>query len=202
MNKVILIGIIMAMNLAGTAFAADEMVTMDGKNVLLTLVEPKNDVKLHSKDLSNGIFIRVSDSLSPSGGSELPNAGALVKEIFVVHGFKVVDKAEDASVAIQFSSIGGAFKMASANNQAEHGSISADKVVGTVVVGAVGGGAGVLGAVASLFIQTDERTSLLGFVSTKPVHKKPNLVMSSDDNNYNATIISVPTLIEQKQLVG
>jgi hypothetical protein len=139
--------------------------------------------------MPSGIFIRVSDNSFPVNGASLPNAEALAKAIFVKHGFKVADKAEDASVAVQFGSVGGSFRLTSANNQVEHGSISADKVVGTVVVGAVGGGAGVLGAVASLFIQTDERTSLIGFVSIKPEHKGPNFIMSAEKNDHGANLL-------------
>jgi hypothetical protein len=192
MKKLFLsVAAMIAINMSGPALAADEMVTMDGKNILLTLVEAKGnlDGKLHSKDLPNGIFVRVSDNSFPVNGASLPNAEALVKAIFVAHGFKVVDKAEGASVAVQFGSVGGSFNLVSANNQAEHGSVSSDKVVGTIVVAAVGGGAGVLGAVASLFIQTDERTSLMGFVSIKPEYKGPNFLMSSEKNDHGANLL-------------
>lgn len=168
----------MAMSLAGAASAADEAVMVDGKPILVTSVDTGgNQVKYHSKDYQNGIFIRVSDDPNTFGGNEMLNAEALAKAIFVNHGFNVVDKVQDADISIQFGTDAfGSFKMANADTKAAHSNLPS---VGKVSVGigaaaasfASGGIAGGIGYIAGSFIQTDERTTFSGLVSKKPESK-------------------------------
>lgn len=152
--------------------SAEDAVMVDGKKILITenLNPPLSMGRfLHSKDLPNGIFIRASNSGDWNRYDDLPNAVAIIRELFVANGFKVADKQEDASLTINFVP-NGSMSMIAANDKAAHsnlpGTTKVISSIGAIAAGvATGGVAAGMGYIAGAFIPTDEHTNLTGFIS-------------------------------------
>lgn len=173
MKKLVLaVGVVMGL-LAGMAMA-EEMFVVDGKKILVTSDLHQAELLIHSKDFPKGIFIRATTGGGvPMGGGTLLNAGKIIKERFESKGFKVVEKFEDADIAIQFSSMGGNMNIVKANNNAAHSimpdsgklAANAGALAGAVMSGGVFAG---VGYIAGAFIPTDESAFLTATVSKKP----------------------------------
>ena len=156
---------LMAMVFSVAAYAKDEPITIDGKHILVTDVSKSGygNGQLHSADFKNGVYI-VAGSLD----QRFPNAEKAIAESFKAKGLPVVDKLEDAGVAIVFNTM-LSLDLAKADQAAKY---SAMPNAGQVVSGAgglagaamnsagriAGGGAtGVVGYLAGALFETDSK---------------------------------------------
>jgi hypothetical protein len=165
-------------------FTGDKVVEYDGKKIVITDVGVMGglDKPIHSNEVPDGIFVRASAAEgTPVNGASLQYAEKLIKERFVIRGFKISEQAESASISIQFGSTQNAkFSMAGANNIAEQSDLNKTKLVsgGLLMIGR--GSAGVVGGLANILVKSDEKVYFMGLVSEKPKYSKPNYLVSSN----------------------
>lgn len=180
MIKTVLVGVfgvVLSMNV----FAADEIrgVDINGKKISISKEKQHGDeIALHSKDLKDGIYVLAITN--HFGNPGYTNATRIIRERFAANGFKVVDKAEGASIGIRFMTIGD-LGMDDAD-KAGSGSATSGEKLGNRVAAFVGGGVGSLGWIFS----SDSHSTIAGFVTLKPVDEKLNKSASTDkDPEFN-----------------
>jgi len=166
---------------------------IDGNKILVTDVDSKlfsSEKIIHSKDYPNGIFIVIENDIN---SKVYPHSTKLVRDIFTEKGFKIVDHADGADLAINLSfykTYSGSFSVANAEQQAAHdSSASAGAMIANagVLAGAAltSGPAAAAGGLMALLIDYDEKTMLGALIYTKPVIDKSkkgvNAIKSSTD---------------------
>lgn len=180
----------MALCLSGAAFAADELVTVNGKSFVLTDVSPGgSDRVLHSKDLQKGIYVRVATA--PTGGTRYPGAETIVNARLVANGFKVAEKDDGSDLIVNF--IGTTSILAQASDITAS-SFDGGKLMikggAAAAAFANGGAAGALGYVVGELLPIDERAGIYAMLIVGPTLHKGwfgRTAMSSDDA-FNSNI--------------
>ena len=165
------IAAVLAMIVSISVYAKDQEVTMDGKHILVTDVSESGwgNSQIHSSDLSGGVYIIAGEGYG-NLQERWPNAEKAIAEVFAARGYKVVNKLEDASMAIAFGSL-GSLEMAKADQAAAYSAApNAGQVIGGGIqlAGAVinsvhtaaGGTGGAVGFIAGAIFNSDSKAVL------------------------------------------
>jgi hypothetical protein len=180
------------------AFATDQPVSIDGRNIVVTDFSEAgfgND-KLGSKDVGKGVYVFAGPSITPILSERLPNAERIIAERLKMQGVKVVDKLEDADLAIYFST-SLSLNMVKADHQAANSlAPNADQfaAVSGQLINAVltAGPAGLVGYAAGALFNTDSKLLVQAMIFKKPYYGKSmfgKTVIKSDDVSTQAAKI-------------
>lgn len=194
MKKIILVALASLVINSLPAFAEEQMITIDGKQIVITEIDKmfgSSERKIDAKLLQGGIYVIAEAEI---GGNRLPNAEALIKEQFAAAGIPISDTLESSAAAITFWA-NGSLNLARADQRYAQG-MNANKIssgiaaaAGSMVANGVAGGAG---ALIGLFIPQDEKTIITGLVREKPFMNKglfgSSLRSSVKDGEYGDQI--------------
>ncbi|MDD5056546.1 MAG: hypothetical protein PHQ60_02135 [Sideroxydans sp.] len=153
------------------AHAEDVGVNIDGKNIQITEVKATGERVFHSNEFPKGIFVIANSS--PASGDRFPNAETIISARLKLQGFKVVEKVEDASVAIKFAT-SGTITTASVDSKAAYSMLpNAGQVTvnagGAIASALTSGPAGVVGFLIGGLYQSDSKGLMFVEVLQNPV---------------------------------
>lgn len=176
--KYLLVGLIAFLVSLG-AFAKDDPVTIDGKNILVTDFSESGfgSSQVHSNDFKGGVYI-----IAGSVDQRFQNAEKAMAEMFKAHGIKVADTLETSSMAIVVNTM-LALDIAKADQAAAYTSgPNAGQVIagGGQMVGAVynslhaaaGGVGGLVGFAAGALFNTDSKLVISVTTAKNPKYTK------------------------------
>lgn len=195
--KNIICGLI-ALVISVAAFAKDQTVVIDGKNIVVTDVSNAgfigNNV-LHANDLSKGVYIMVTNGSNID--SRLPGAEKIIADVFRSYGIKIAANMEDSGYAIGWTS-GVSLDMVRADRMATHTAMPNGNQVAAISGQAIGaalsaGPAGLVGYAAGALFNTDSKLLIQAIVFKDPAIGKVGLfgvrgITSSKTDLNSATV--------------
>lgn len=168
MNKYILVGFL-GLLFSINAFAKDELVTIDGKNITVTDFDESflsSSKKHKSSEFNNGVYIIATCICMDN--PRFKNAEKAIATVFKKHGIKIADNLKDSSKKISFTTgvsldIGRADRQAANSFMPNHGQVAS--MSGQIAGAAMSGGAGgLVGFAIGALWNTDSKLLIQGNV--------------------------------------
>lgn len=174
MKKLYLILVLAVSAMSVSAIADESGVVIDGKNIVVTEADRmmgSEDRVFNKTEFPKGIYVIANSSIGSL--DRFRNAEIVIGERLKLQGFNVVEKMEDASIAIKFS-LSGTVAMSDADKQAAHSLLPSSGTIainsGALIAGTVINGVpGAVGFLIGGLYPTDSKGIMAAEVLINPV---------------------------------